>query len=111
MPPLSAAPAASVLASVKVTTVGNSLGIVLPRELLQRLRVEKGDHLYLVETRSGVQLVPYDPRLLEQIAVLERVARAERALLRGLASRESGALPAPPSGPAPSGLGEDESDV
>jgi len=75
--------------SVKVTTVGNSLGIVLPREVLQRLRVDKGDQLYLVETRDGVELVAYQPELLAQIEALERTARLERTVLRGLAGRDS----------------------
>lgn len=75
--------------SVKVTTVGNSLGIVLPRDVLQRLRVDKGDHLYLVETRDGVELVAYQPELLAQIEALERTARLERTVLRGLAGRDA----------------------
>lgn len=77
--------------SVKITTVGNSLGIVLPREVLQRLRVEKGDQLYLVETRGGVELVAYEPEVLAQIEALERTARLERTVLRGLAGRDRGA--------------------
>ena len=55
------------MTSVKITTVGNSLGIVLPRELLQRLRVDKGDQLFLVETRDGVELMPYQPDFVAQI--------------------------------------------
>ncbi len=38
---------------LKVTTVGNSVGVVLPKELLERLRVGKGDSLYVIETRQG----------------------------------------------------------
>ena len=82
-------PVSSSVTSVKVTTVGNSLGIVLPREVLQRLRVDKGDQLYLVETRDGVELVPYQPELLAQIEALERTARLERTVLRGLAGRDA----------------------
>ena len=44
-----------------VTTVGSSAGIVLPKEVLEHLRVSKGDLLYVVETASGVELTPYDP--------------------------------------------------
>ena len=73
------------MTSVKITTVGNSLGIVLPRELLQRLRVDKGDQLFLVETRDGVELVPYQPDFVAQIEAMERAARADRDVLRGLA--------------------------
>ena len=41
---------------VKVTTVGNSTGIVLPKELLAKLKIEKGDTLYVTETPDGVQM-------------------------------------------------------
>ncbi|HLA10048.1 MAG TPA: AbrB/MazE/SpoVT family DNA-binding domain-containing protein [Pyrinomonadaceae bacterium] len=43
---------------LKVTTVGNSVGVILPRELLERLRVGKGDSLYVVETKNGIELTP-----------------------------------------------------
>ncbi len=46
--------------TVKVTTVGNSVGIVLPKEMLARLNIQKGDTLYVTETPDGVQLTPYD---------------------------------------------------
>ena len=71
--------------SVKITTVGNSLGIVLPREVLQRLHLDKGDQLWLVETRDGVELRVHDPELLAQMEALDRAARADRTVLRGLA--------------------------
>ncbi len=83
-------------ASVKITTVGNSLGIVLPREVLQRLRVDKGDQLWLVETRSGVELLAHDPELLAQMEALDRASRADRTVLRALAG-VSPALPVPPA--------------
>ena len=71
--------------SVKITTVGNSLGIVLPREVLQRLRLDKGDQLWLVETRDGVELLVHDPDLLAQMEALDRATRADRTVVRGLA--------------------------
>lgn len=46
---------------LKLTTVGNSSGVVLPREVLTRLKVEKGDSLYLTEAPDGFRLTPYDP--------------------------------------------------
>jgi len=74
--------------TVKVTTVGNSVGIILPRELLAKLRVDKGDMLYLVETPSGVELTPYDPQFAAQMQVLESVAREERDVLKKLAQQD-----------------------
>ncbi len=49
--------------TVKITTIGNSVGIVLPKEILNHLHVEKGDSLYITESPDGIQLSPYDVRL------------------------------------------------
>jgi putative addiction module antidote len=70
---------------LKITTVGNSAGVILPRELLSRLRVAKGDSLYATELPDGVKLTPFDPELADQMEVAERVMRKRRALLNKLA--------------------------
>ena len=70
---------------LKLTTVGNSVGIVLPKELLARLRLEKGDVLHVTELADGIKLTPYDPVFAEQMAVAEGVMRRRRTLLRKLA--------------------------
>ena len=70
---------------LKITTVGNSAGIVLPKELLARLRLEKGDTLYATELPDGVKLSPFDPKLAGKMEVAERVMRKRRTLLRKLA--------------------------
>ena len=70
---------------LKITTVGNSAGVVLPRELLARLRVDKGDSLYATELPDGVKLTPFDPELADQMDVAERVMRRRRTLLNKLA--------------------------
>lgn len=70
---------------LKVTTIGNSAGVILPRELLARLRVEKGDELYALETPDGIKLTIYDPTLARQMEVAEQVMRKDRNLLRKLA--------------------------
>ena len=70
---------------LKVTTIGNSTGVVLPKEILQRLRVEKGDSLYVMETPNGIELVPYDPEFVEQMETAERVMREDRDVLKKLA--------------------------
>lgn len=71
--------------SVKVTTVGSAVGIVLPREVLDRLHVEKGDTLYVTETPNGVQLTPYEPDLAAKIDVAKRVMQENFEALRKLA--------------------------
>lgn len=70
---------------LKITAIGNSSGVILPRELLARLRVEKGDELYALETPDGIRLTTYDPKLAAQMEVAEGVMRKRRTLLRKLA--------------------------
>ncbi len=70
---------------LKITTVGNSAGVILPKELLVRLRLEKGDELFAVETPDGVLLTQYDPQLAAQMEVAEQVMREDRAVLHKLA--------------------------
>ncbi len=71
--------------TVKLTTVGNSTGIILPRELLDRLRLKKGDMLHVLETPNGVELTSFDPQFAQQMDVAERVMREDRDILRRLA--------------------------
>ena len=70
---------------LKVTTVGDSVGIILPREILERLRVQKGDSLYAVETKQGIELTPYNPELVTQLDMAEKVMREDRDVLQKLA--------------------------
>lgn len=70
---------------LKITQIGNSLGVILPKELLSRLKVEKGYSLHVLETNDGVELTPFDAELSEQLAVAERIIRDNRDLLRKLA--------------------------
>lgn len=69
---------------LKITTVGNSAGVILPKELLARLRVGKGDALYAIEVPDGVKLTPFDPQFAAQMEVAEQVMRDRRKLLRKL---------------------------
>ncbi len=72
---------------LKVITVGNSVGVVLPKEVLERLRVSKGDVLYLSETTTGVELTPYNSEFAAQMDVAERVMHQHRDALRRLAQK------------------------
>lgn len=71
--------------TVKLTTVGNSTGIVLPKELLEKLRVQKGDTLHVLETPNGIELTSFDPEFARQMDVAESVMRKRRNLLKKLA--------------------------
>jgi putative addiction module antidote len=73
------------MTTLKLTTIGNSTGVVLPKELLQHLRVDRGDTLYVIETARGIELTPYDPGFATQMEVAERVMREDRDVLRKLA--------------------------
>lgn len=70
---------------LKVTTVGNSTGVILPKELLEKLRIAKGDSLYVTETPRGVELSPYDEEFAAQMEVAEAIMREDRDVLRKLA--------------------------
>lgn len=70
---------------LKITAIGNSAGVILPKELLARLRVGKGDDLYVLETPDGLRLTAYDPELAAQMEVAEKIMRDRRDLLHKLA--------------------------
>ena len=70
---------------LKITTVGNSAGVILPKDLLARRRLENGDELHALETPDGIRLTVYDPTLAEQMEVAEQVMRSRRTLLHKLA--------------------------
>lgn len=70
---------------LKITSIGNSAGVILPKEVLSRLRLEKGDELYLLETPDGIKLTAFDPTLAEQMAVAEQVMKEDRQVLHQLA--------------------------
>jgi len=73
------------MTTLKLTTVGNSTGVVLPKEVLQHLRVQKGDTLYVLETPHGIQLTPYSPEFGHQVETAEQVMREDRDVLKKLA--------------------------
>ncbi|WP_297833452.1 AbrB/MazE/SpoVT family DNA-binding domain-containing protein [Thermomonas sp.] len=70
---------------LKITSIGNSAGVILPKELLARLRVEKGDEIHALETPDGIRLTVYDPVFAAQMDVAENIMRKRRDLLRKLA--------------------------
>ena len=70
---------------VKIMTIGNSVGIVLPKEALTKLNAGKGDVLYLVDSPDGLTITPYRADFAEQIEAAERVMKEYRNALRRLA--------------------------
>ena len=70
---------------LKLTAIGNSVGVVLPKEALARLKVSKGDTLYITETPDGYRLTPYDPAFEAQTAAARKIMKKRRAALGELA--------------------------
>lgn len=73
------------MVKLKLTTVGNSVGVVFPKELLAKLRVEKGDYLIASEAADGVLLTSFDPEVAERLTMAEEIMREDRDVLRKLA--------------------------
>jgi len=71
--------------TMKLTTIGNSVGVVLPKELLAKLRVSKGDLLYATDTPMGIELTPYDPVFSHHMELAEDIMREDRNVLKKLA--------------------------
>jgi putative addiction module antidote len=70
---------------VKVTNVGNSMGILLPKEALKKMKADKGDILYLVESPDGYTLTPYQQDFEEQMETAESIMKRYKNTLRALA--------------------------
>ncbi len=73
------------MSALKITQIGNSLGVILPKELLARLKVEKGDSLFWTEAVDGVTLTPYDPGLVAQLELGREFMHEYRDTFRQLA--------------------------
>jgi putative addiction module antidote len=71
--------------ALKLTQIGNSLGIILPKEILARLKVEKGDQLFLTEAPDGYRVSNSDPEFAVQMKAAEEIMRKRRNVLRELA--------------------------
>jgi len=70
---------------VKITAIGNSMGILLPKEALNKLRASKGDVLYLVENNEGFTISPYQKNFESQMKAAEKVLKKYRNALHELA--------------------------
>jgi putative addiction module antidote len=71
--------------ALKIISIGNSVGVILPKEILEQLRIGKGDAVYVSETRNGIELTPYDQEFAAQMQIAEQVMREDRDVLRVLA--------------------------
>lgn len=73
------------MATLKITQIGNSLGVILPKELLAKLKVGKGDELFLTESPDGFRITQHNVEFEEQMQAAEKIMRKRRNVLRELA--------------------------
>jgi putative addiction module antidote len=71
--------------SLKLTQIGNSVGVILPKEMLSHLRLGKGDTLYATEAPDGFRLTPHSPDFENQMKAARDIMKVRRAVLRELA--------------------------
>jgi len=71
--------------ALKLTQIGNSVGVILPKEVLAMLKLGKGDTLYLTASPDGMRITPHDPGVEGQMQVAREVMKSRRAVLRELA--------------------------
>jgi putative addiction module antidote len=71
---------------LQVKKIGNSLGLILPKDLLARLKLAEGDKLYVVEqTERGIKLSPYDPKHVKAMEIARRSFRKYADTYKALA--------------------------
>ena len=71
--------------TLKLVQIGNSVGVVMPREVLARLKLGKGDTLHVIDTPDGIALTPYDPTIAEQVELGRAFMREYRDTFHALA--------------------------
>jgi putative addiction module antidote len=71
--------------TLKLVQIGNSVGVILPKEVLARLKLEKGESVFLTDTPDGVAITPYDPAIDDQIAAGREFMREYRDTFHALA--------------------------
>jgi putative addiction module antidote len=73
------------MTTLKLTQIGNSVGVILPKEVLARLKLQKGDTVFVTDAANGVMLTPYDPALDQQIEIGRKFMREYRDTFHQLA--------------------------
>ena len=71
--------------SLKLIPIGNSTGVILPKDMLQGLGVEQGDTLFPLRTPDGIELRRADSKFIEQMRVAREIMRKDQSILRELA--------------------------
>jgi putative addiction module antidote len=69
----------------KIIAIGNSVGIILPRETLAKLNLKKGDTVYLNENQAGFEVTPYDEEFASKMKIADSIVRRYRDAFKKLA--------------------------
>jgi putative addiction module antidote len=70
---------------IRVISIGNSLGVILSKEVLARMKLDKGDKVFMIETPNGYEMTPYNPEFGRQMKAGSRIVKRYRNALRELA--------------------------
>jgi putative addiction module antidote len=73
------------MSALKLTQIGNSVGVILPKDILARLKVGKGDTIFVTDAANGVNLSAYNPEFEIQMTEARRIMKKRRDVLRELA--------------------------
>jgi putative addiction module antidote len=73
------------MTALKLTQIGNSVGLILPKEVLARLKLEKGDTVFVTDAANGVMLTPYSTEFEVQMTAARGIMKKRRDVLRELA--------------------------
>ena len=73
------------MTTLTITKIGNSEGVILPKEILALLRAGKGDTLSVTETPNGIELSVFDPDFDRDMQLAEKIIRENRNALKKLA--------------------------
>lgn len=73
--------------AIKLRKIGNSVGLVLPKEVLSKLKVQEGETLYLSDAKDGFRITPYNEEFAKQMEIAERIMTEDRDILRELSKK------------------------
>jgi putative addiction module antidote len=71
--------------TLKLTQIGNSVGVILPKEVLAAMKLEKGQSVYLTEAPDGYRVTPFDPEFSKQMGLADEIMNRRRQVLHELA--------------------------
>lgn len=71
--------------ALKVRKIGNSIGVILPKEVVEKLNINEGDLIYATDSPEGINLTPYDPNFELAMKAFNRSRRKYRNALKELA--------------------------